>query len=499
MNSQILAHAKMQRRPDETYLRQGLSVWNHHSLKNPVRSPGAFAPLVFRAKALVIILAVMLALLAGAAVTTAQEVSETIRVNTRVVFLDALVKDKKTRLPISDLKPENFEVFDDGKPRSISYFTREGDARKPLALILILDLRADGAGRFLKRPEVLDIMAAELAKLSPEDEVTVIATNFDEDGSRKILTDFTRDRSRIAAALKQVPSLMVSEDEKIQAMIKASGPDKPESESISEGASDRTSDRISGDKSEKDLQPIPSQVEVNKPADNAAPEQNVAAVETYKDPKSGATITRTIMKDGTVASRRVSKNGKMDVSTGEEYSLYAAAREISRIATVQRPHSQAAIIWVNDGIIPIIFEDRNATADLLVRSSVTFNSLTVSMRTLYKFLLPFAKPVGNWIGMSFSGSAKYLAQQSGGEAVQVSRTSDYARGLNRIIGNLTGRYSLGFALAEDERDDGRLHNLEVRVKAQDAKGKKRKLEIISRRGYYMTEAAAKQTTASRTQ
>ena len=66
--------------------------------------------------------------------------------------MDALVKDKRTGVPISDLKPENFEVFDDGKPRPLSYFTREGEARKPLALVLVLDLRDDGAGRFLKRP-----------------------------------------------------------------------------------------------------------------------------------------------------------------------------------------------------------------------------------------------------------------------------------------------------------------------------------------------------------
>jgi hypothetical protein len=121
------------------------------------------------------------------------------------------------------------------------------------------------------------------------------------------------------------------------------------------------------------------------------------------------------------------------------------------------------------------------------------------MRTLYRVLLPFAKPVGNWIGMSFSGSAKYLAKQSGGEAVSVSRTSDYARGLSKIVGNLTARYSLGFTLAEDEKDDGRLHNLEIRVRAQDAKGKLRKLEVNSRRGYYMITVMEKDTTAARVQ
>ena len=60
----------------------------------------------------------------------AQEVEDTIKIKTRVVFLDALVKDKKTSLPISDLTSANFEVFDNGKPRNISYFTREGEARR---------------------------------------------------------------------------------------------------------------------------------------------------------------------------------------------------------------------------------------------------------------------------------------------------------------------------------------------------------------------------------
>jgi hypothetical protein len=44
-----------------------------------------------------------------------------------------------------------------------------------------------------------------------------------------------------------------------------------------------------------------------------------------------------------------------------------------------------------------------------------------------------------------------LAQQSGGEAVKVSRTKDYAAGLSKIIGNLTARYSLGFTLAETDK------------------------------------------------
>src|SRR4026208_1871258 len=107
---------------------------------------------------------VLLAIIATLASVTvrAQEVEETIKIKTRVVFLDALVKDKKTNEPVSNLATENFEVLDDGKPRNISYFTREGQARKPLAMVLIIDIREDGAGRFLKRPETIKAMESEL-------------------------------------------------------------------------------------------------------------------------------------------------------------------------------------------------------------------------------------------------------------------------------------------------------------------------------------------------
>src|SRR5919205_2499546 len=131
----------------------------------------------------------------------AQEVEDTIKIKTRVVFLDALVKDKKTNLPVSNLAQENFQVLDEGKPRNISYFTREGQARKPLALILILDLREDGAGRFLKRPEILKSMEDELAKLPPGDEVAIMAMDISEDEERVWLTEFTSDRAQLAAAL----------------------------------------------------------------------------------------------------------------------------------------------------------------------------------------------------------------------------------------------------------------------------------------------------------
>jgi VWFA-related protein len=386
-----------------------------------------------------------------------QEVEDTIKIKTRVVFLDALVKDKKTNLPISNLTTENFQVLDEGKPRNISYFTREGQARKPLALILILDLREDGAGRFLKRTEILKSMEDELAKLPPGDEVAIMAMDMNnEDEERLWLTEFTNDRARLAAALARVPAMCVPHEGQ-----------PPETKSTA----------------------------VAKTDEGAGKPNDVVETETIRG-RNGGTVIRETHRDGSVNVKRTNKKGDVTIELGDIYDMAAAVKDASRKAEATRPNSQLSIVWVSDGIAPIFFEDRDATEQILIRNNVIFNSLTVELRTLFKFLLPVGKPIAGWLGMSLYGSAKHLAGRSGGEAVKVGRPKDYGVGLSRIIGNLTARYSLGFALAEDEIDDGRMHSLEVRVKAQDEKGKNRKLQVSSRQGYYMSSTIPKDSAAN---
>lgn len=408
--------------------------------------------------ALRLLLLVILSTLASFSIN-AQEVEDTIKIKTRVVFLDALVKDKKTSRPISNLATENFEVFDDGKPRNITYFAREGQARKPLALILILDLREDGAGRFLKRTEILKAMEDELAKLPPGDEVAIMAMDIGEDEKSVWLTEFTNDRAKLAAALARVPALC--------------GPNASLPE---EGKST----------------PIPNEEKASTQAEGNP--KDVVQTETIRG-GNGTVITRTTHRDGSVDVKRTDKDGKVTIELTDIYDLSAAVIEATGKAAKLRPNSQTSIVWVSDGIVPIFFEDRNATEQILIRDNVIFNSLTVELRTLFKFLLPIGKPIAGWVGLSLYGSAKHLAQRSGGEAVKVGRVKDYGSGLAKIIGNLTARYSLGFALAESESDDGRLHNLEVRVKAKDEKGKNRKLLVNSRQGYYMSSTVPKEAAA----
>src|SRR2546430_9304813 len=237
----------------------------------------------------------------------AQDVADTIKIRTRVVFMDALVKDKRTGTPISDLKPDNFELFDDGKPRTISYFNSEGQARKPLALILILDLRDNGAGRFLKQPEVRAAIVDELVKLPAGDEVAILAINLNSDddktavirnGKALWLTEFTRDRTQLETALARIPALVDPSPE----------PNKTEdAKSVSTASG---SDRVA-DKKETSMSVSASSDKIDDQTADASkskPKKNdVLETKTIRG-KNGAVITRTTKKDGSVDVGRVSSN-----------------------------------------------------------------------------------------------------------------------------------------------------------------------------------------------
>ncbi len=315
------------------------------------------------------------------ALAGAQEsAAEVLRINTRVVFIDTLVKDKRTSEPITDLTRDDFEVFDNGKRRVISYFSREGDDHKrPMALLLILAPMDDGARKSFQRPEILNSMAAALSKLPPEDEVAVML--LERAGIGQMLTPLTRDRARVVSTLANLPK--------------------------------------------------PKQVEA-----------------------------KTLVRPSKII------------------------RDVALSTTAERPNSQVTIVMLTDSVFLMENADRDELERNLIRSNVTLNALITGSSKFFMLFYPVLKPMENH-GVSYFDVPQYIAKQTGGDYVRANKKKDYGPALERLVGNLTTRYSLGFTLGENEPDDGQMHRLEVRVKAKDSQDKERTIELSARQGYYL--------------
>jgi VWFA-related protein len=151
-----------------------------------------------------------------------------------------LVQDKQTGAPVGDLTRDNFEVLADGKPRTLSYFSRAGEGRRrPLALLLVLDLVGRDTSEYLRRAEVLESVYRALKKLSSEDEVAVVASLGGPNAPLKTLTDFTRDRAKLTEALATVrdlpapqPRYYSEELENVTQMAERAARERPNSQII---------------------------------------------------------------------------------------------------------------------------------------------------------------------------------------------------------------------------------------------------------------------------
>jgi VWFA-related protein len=142
-----------------------------------------------------LLLTVLLLAQIGPAQTAAsppQSEPTTIRVDTQFVLLDALVENKKSRAPLDTLSAQDFELFEDGVPQTISYFSHD---QLPLSVVLLFDMT-----------ETVHAALAPLAQaalqvlghLKPEDEVAVMTFSSRAD----LMQGFTTDRKLAAEGVK---------------------------------------------------------------------------------------------------------------------------------------------------------------------------------------------------------------------------------------------------------------------------------------------------------
>ena len=362
----------------------------------------------------------LLILFCGANNITAQDKEDdVIRVETNVVFVDTLVRDKKTGAPVKNLNAGDFQLIDDGKPRQISQFSREGLSRRPLALVIVLNLHSSGI-LFLEKTEVMESIISALSKLQPEDEIAIVQTWYEPEGAEpylfpiksKIVQDLTRDRAKTFAALRGVQKFAERNLPLVESLFRFKGSGKDANRN-----------------------------------DDGAPEPPV------------------------------------DDSADYKQILDNAARLAEK-----RPELQFQILEVTDDLDAEGFGKTTKTATRLIASNATVNALIMKRNLMDKMIntLGVLSPL---IGERFH-SISYYAKQTGGETIVVGRPEEFIAAVDKIIGGIAARYSLGFLLEDDEPDDNnQMHKLEVKVKARDENGKKRELSVSARRGYYRRQAS----------
>jgi VWFA-related protein len=117
---------------------------------------------------------------------------QTIHVDTQLVLLDALVKNKKTGLPVDTLSAQDFRLAEDGVPQTITYFSRD---QLPLSVVLLFDMTETvHAALGPLSQAALEI----LGHLKREDEVAVMIFS----SRTELLQGFTTNRPLAAEAIK---------------------------------------------------------------------------------------------------------------------------------------------------------------------------------------------------------------------------------------------------------------------------------------------------------
>ena len=116
-----------------------------------------------------------------------------LRVNVRVVQVDAQVLNKKTRHAARELKKEDFELYEDNVRQQVSSFSQD---TLPLSVVLLFDL-TDSVRPVLK--SLADGALETLRHLKPEDEVTVMVYA----ASAQVLQEATTDRALAVAAIEK--------------------------------------------------------------------------------------------------------------------------------------------------------------------------------------------------------------------------------------------------------------------------------------------------------
>ena len=117
------------------------------------------------------------------------------RSDTRLVVLHASVVDKKGKL-LTNLKQDDFKVFENGQPQLVKIFRRED---VPVSLGIIID---DSGSMMTKRARVEAAALSLVRESNPQDEVFIV--NFNDDAFLDV--PFTSDPKKLEQGLARIDS-----------------------------------------------------------------------------------------------------------------------------------------------------------------------------------------------------------------------------------------------------------------------------------------------------
>ncbi|HLJ87555.1 MAG TPA: VWA domain-containing protein [Candidatus Angelobacter sp.] len=119
------------------------------------------------------------------------------------------------------------------------------------------------------------------------------------------------------------------------------------------------------------------------------------------------------------------------------------------------------------------------TTKILLKESATVNGL---IKVSSKLAAVF-KPISGLSRFDQGHNIEYYSQQTGGEAMNIQEHS-YGAALEKVVGDIVGRYSLAFVPSNTDR---RFHKLAVKVSpsSPDSSGN---LRVRARRGYWLKDA-----------
>lgn len=118
---------------------------------------------------------------------------DTFRIETRLVNLNVKALDRAGQ-PITNLKPEDFTIYEDGIKQEVSHFK---PVNAPVSLILLLDLSGSTQK---KRKAMIEAAHRFIDTLPAGDKISVVAFT----RTYRPLTDFTTDKVQLKAAVNKI-------------------------------------------------------------------------------------------------------------------------------------------------------------------------------------------------------------------------------------------------------------------------------------------------------